>query len=106
MKLSFRAREDLLVRVPGMPPAIGQASMYVGREFDAKTRGYPASKQAYEVESDSDEGRRLIKLVRREGALWPADEQTAKACGVEFVSVEFKDGAYVARAARGVKEAS
>jgi hypothetical protein len=80
--------------VPGLVPAIGQAESYVGRTFDAKTRGNPATKEAFEIDSDSDAGRRLAKLCRRDACLWPADKATAEACGVEFVELEFRDGVW------------
>lgn len=78
----------------------GQAPQYVGRKFipgDGKTTGaqHPAVESAYETESETDEGRRLIQLTSRDAALWPADKETAAACGVEFVAVEVKDGVAV-----------
>jgi len=99
MKLRFHPRDDLLVRVPGFVPRVGQPDQYVGRRFDAEKHGHPASPTAYEVDADSDAGRRLAKLCRRDNALWPADKATADFCGVTFVPVEFQDGVFVPKSA-------
>lgn len=64
-------------------PQAGGAFRYVGREFDPNAAGekYPVSKTPYECDSDSPEGAYLAKCCR-EGDLIPADDATAKACGV------------------------
>ncbi len=93
--LKFYAKSNLLVRVPGATPLPGQPDLYVGRTFDPATRGYPAVNQPYEVDENTDSGRRLIRLTTIDGSLYPADEYTASICGVPFVSVEFKDGVFV-----------
>ena len=110
-KLRFFARNDAdgprLVTVPGSRPMRGQAAQYVGRKFipgDA-AKGvpaqFPATEAPHEADADSDEGRRLVKVTREDAALWPADKETAAACGVEFAAVEVKDGIAVpATAAR------
>lgn len=92
MKLRFHARDDgpegpMLVAVPYARPVTGQPPRYVGRKqiavmVDGKPT-YPRSDTPYECEENSDVGRRLVKLVRREGSLVPADDYTARACGVE-----------------------
>jgi hypothetical protein len=33
-------------------------------------------------------------ICKRDGALYPADAETAKACGVELPTVSFSDGAW------------
>jgi hypothetical protein len=100
VQLSFLAREDQLVRVPGIGRgAVGQPVPYVGRVFDAKTRGYPATEEPYVVDADSDSGRRLAELCRRDQSLWPANKETAEACGVEFVAVSFDAGVWARKAA-------
>lgn len=100
MQLKFYAREDQLVRMPGVGRgAPGQPVPYVGRAFDAKTRGYPATEEPYAVDADSDSGRRLAELCRRDQSLWPADKETAEACGVEFVVVAFDGGVWARKAA-------
>lgn len=107
-KLRFYAREDRLVYVPGSRPATGDAPRYVGRGFvpgkDGAAPQYPAKKDPYECDADSDAGRRLIERVQNDvrdgyGApLWPADKETAAACGVDFQSVSLVDGSWVAGA--------
>lgn len=94
-KLRFYAKGSATVSVPFSRLPIGQAASFVGRTFDPKARTYPATLEPYEVEANSDAGRRLVRLVRIDGDLWPADEATAAACGVPFVPVEIKDGVAV-----------
>lgn len=94
MKLRFYARDDLMVREVGDVPRVGQPTRYYGRTFDPQTRGYPATREAFEVESDSQDGEKCRKQCRK-GTLWAADEATASAIGVPFVAVEFVDGAWV-----------
>lgn len=110
MKLKFFAREDLLVTVPGSRPMRGQAPEYVGRKFipgDGTVGAqFPASEKPYECEADSDEGRRLVLLTRRDSALWPADKETADACGVEFSAVSVKDGVALPTQAVATKKSS
>jgi hypothetical protein len=97
MILKFYACEDTLVSVPG-PRAVGQPPRYVGRTFSpakaGKPAAHPADQEPYEVDSDTDEGRRMKLVCRRDGALYPADAETAKACCVEFVTPTFRDGAW------------
>lgn len=113
MKLSFYARGDHLVTVPGVSPQGDQHLPRVGRvgggdpigiaappnRRDGKpTQGRslpPASESPFVVEADSDAGRRLVKLTRRDASLWPADEETAAACGVAFVDLDFNDGEWL-----------
>src|SRR5688572_8707692 len=86
MKLRFYAKDDQLVSVPGAQPAMGQPPRYVGRKLEVKdgVPGYPGTGEAFECDEDSATGRRLVKLVRRENSLTPADAYTAAACGLEF----------------------
>jgi hypothetical protein len=96
--LSFHAKADCLVRVPGVIEIIGQAPHYVGRRLSRLSNGsfaYPAVDRPYQTEENSDVGRRLRKLASRDGSLWPADKETADACGVKFVPVEFANGEWV-----------
>lgn len=94
MKLKFFAREDLLVAYPGIMPVVGQPRLYVGRRFDPDTRSYPATSEGDTFDSDTPEGARVLMRARRNPSLWPADKETAIACGVEFVPVDLKDGVY------------
>lgn len=96
MKLRFFAREDLLVAYPGLTPVVGQPQRYVGRTFVAPHDGlgaaHPAKSEPDEFDADSEEGKRLIFRVRRNPCLWPADKETAAACGLQFTPVECLDG--------------
>lgn len=92
MKLSFFAKDDQLVTIPGAQPATGQAPRYVGRKLELRDGAphYPATTEAFECDSESDVGRRLVERVRNDvndgyGApLTPADKATADACGLDF----------------------
>lgn len=103
-QLAFYARGTLLVSHPTARRFVGQMPRYVGRVsslVDAngvKTGGFPATKQPFVCEEDSEIGRRLVKLCSRDQSLWPADEATARACRVPFTPVEFVDGEWVAKA--------
>ncbi len=107
MKLSFKAKGDLLVTEPGVPIITGSIPRYVNRKFVAPVKEkqgetvvtvkgacFPAVKEPLEVDSDSKDGARLIKLTRRDKCLWPADAPTAKACLVEYTPTKFADGAW------------
>lgn len=50
---------------------------------------YVATQEPFTVDKNTDLGRKLMRAVRREGSLWPADQETAKACGVSFKQVLF-----------------
>lgn len=102
--LKFYAKSDQLVRVPGAQPRPNQPDMYVGRNFDSTSRGYPATKEGHEVEENTDSGRRLTRLVQIDQCLWPADKDTARACCVEFIAVEFKDGSFVEKSKQSPKQ--
>jgi hypothetical protein len=104
MKLRFYARDDQLVPMPGVSPGVGQLPMYVGRRFDAETSSWPAVETAVEFDSDTSAGLRLIELTRRDGALWPADEQTAALCATQFTKVQFKAGVFTVAMAPAVAE--
>lgn len=111
--LKFYAREDALVRYPGIVAAFGQAPRYIGREFligeaergaDGKMRttkpaSHPATKDPAEFVDGTPEAE-AAKRHCRKGALWAADKATAAACGVAFVETEFKGGAWVAKSTK------
>jgi hypothetical protein len=102
--LRFYAREDQLVRETGIHPRIGDAARYYGRKFDTATRGYPAISEAFAVAEGGEDAPKCMKACRK-GALWPADEATASACGVKFVPVECVDGAWVAKTSKPASKA-
>lgn len=85
--------------VPNSRPTQGQAPRYVGRKHDPNgPTPFPAVDEPFCCDSDSDAGRRLMKLAKRDSSLFAADEATAKACGIGFVAIEFKDGAWTEKA--------
>jgi hypothetical protein len=68
--------------------------MYVGRYFDQPKRAYLTSKDGTEFDDsflDPGQVAKLKSACSRDAALWPADEQTAAACGVPFTPVEFDE---------------
>jgi hypothetical protein len=97
-KFRFVPRADMLVRIPYSVQFLNQPAPYIGRakaQLPDGSWGYPATPFPYEVEADSKEGKRLVALVRRDGCLLPFDEETAVACGVKFVAVEWVDGEWM-----------
>ncbi len=97
MTLKFYARGALLVYDPDRDKIEKQPPRYVGRKM-ARIKGqvsHPATEAGHECEADSNGGRRLIKLMRRDSSLWPANPDTAKACGVRFEAVNFQAGEWV-----------
>jgi len=107
MELSFLAKSSLLVAVPGTAQYAGQLARYVGREWEDTRHAYVASKEPYKVDSDSDDGRRLSKLMRRESSLLPGDQATAEYFGLPFVQHQNVEGEWVPSApiAREVRAA-
>jgi hypothetical protein len=94
MTLSFHAKPSHLVQWPGHKQP-GQIHDYVGRrtvQLQDGTIAHTATSEAATVDARSAEGRRLTKITRRDGSLWPADKPTAKAAGVPFVAVELRGG--------------
>jgi hypothetical protein len=108
--LRFHARPGHVLSWPGMKFA-GQFARYVGRstklERDASGAvtaiSHPAIAEAVEVDPQSkdktlrDRAARLLRLmaIEVEKPLIPADEATAKFCGVPFVPVELHDGEWL-----------
>jgi hypothetical protein len=108
--LRFHARPGHVLSWPGMKFA-GQFARYVGRstklERDASgvvtAISHPAIAEPVEVDPQSkdktqrDRAARLLRLmaIETEKPLLPADEATAKFCGVPFVPVELHDGEWL-----------
>ena len=107
MELKFCAREDLLVNLkPGVTLGIGQMIPRVNREPDGNG-GYPASEKPFCCDSESAIGKYLVRRMvraKKQPPLWPADEQTAKACGVKYQPIEFKDGEWLPKAPEPPKQ--
>ncbi len=107
MKLKFHSRRDHKVAWPGANFS-GQPPRYIGRSWlagDGKSAAavHPASKDADEVDTETTASADVehIKRQCRKGGLWPADRETATACGVEFASVtQDADGEWIAGSAK------
>jgi hypothetical protein len=98
MTLSFYPRGGAPVRIPGAIQIVGEPAMYVGRTkaaIDGGRFAYPADGRPFRCKPGSATAQRLMKLLRRDQALWPADKETAEHCGVEFVPVSLVDGEWV-----------
>lgn len=95
--LKFFARDGHILAWPGQNVS-GGSRRYIGRDTNVIQKDgetvdilHPAQEKPVEIESSSEAGQRILRLFRieDEAPLWPADEATAKACGVPFVSVKF-----------------
>jgi hypothetical protein len=110
LQLKFVAAPERCAHWPGLK-ATGQAVDYVGRDFvrGDKDKGlaasHPASKEPVKVDSDSEDGRRFVKLCRR-GDLLAHDKATAEMCGVGFVELEHAIDGWVPKAVSGGKKDS
>jgi len=96
MKLRFYARPGFVLSMPG-PKVAGTAPKSIGRTLRVEEQviSNPAVKEAVEIESSTQEGRRIIRVMRCDAPdypLWPADKGTADVCGVPYVDVEHVDG--------------
>lgn len=102
MKLRFHPAPGKLVRIPGAVAQVGVPAPYVGRVL--ADRAYVATAEPFEVEADTDAGRRLVKLARRDRSLLPADKATATAVGLPFVEVSLgSDGEFHRAASKSRK---
>lgn len=111
MQLKFYARGAHLVSYPRSQRE-GQRPRYIARSMEAPLSGehagaYPPAEDGFTCESATFVGRRLLRVMNRSHAsgdlaLWPADEATARACGVPFVATEFVSGEHIPCAPRPV----
>ena len=111
MKLRFYAKPGHVCHWPAAMRVTGQVYPYVGRDLvpgnpaSGIAVSHPAKKEPVEIDDEHPDqdtrvrAERLKELTRRDGALWPADEATAAACGVDFVAVEMRDGEWQPKAA-------
>jgi hypothetical protein len=113
MKLRFYTGKGL-ARFPGSASA-GQYPHYIGRVREPVMvdghATWPATTEPseYNVVPTTPQGAMLSARfadLARVKSIFPADQETATALGVEFVAVEVVDGAVVERAAARVKRAS
>ena len=103
MKIKLVAKDDQMVAMPGTAQFAGQVARFINREWDEKLHAFPAVAEPYEVDSDSDEGRRLMKITRRDRALSPHDQASADVIGVPFVPLKFNAGVWVTAPAKTQK---
>jgi hypothetical protein len=112
MKLRFYARPGYMFSLPGVRVA-GSMPRYIGRtvRVEGKTILNAPLPEPATIDSETPEGKRVLRVMACDAPdypLWPADENTARACGVPYVDVELTDGEWqpkskqpkVARAAR------
>lgn len=94
-QLRFYAKADLLVSYPQTMLMRGNPAKYVGREYSDRT--YVASKYPACFDPGTKEAERVLKILRTESPtpLWAADIATAKACGIPFIMIDFKDGEWL-----------
>lgn len=114
MILRFYAKADLPVPLPGQSTTHGAPVGFVGRTQIMGTAvnskgdtvpqaGYPATEKPYEVDSESDAGRRLRLICWRDESLYPADKETAEHCQVKFTDVVFSNGTWAEKPAKAAK---
>lgn len=97
MILRFYAKGDALCPVPGQGAVHGAPLNYVGRrpqQLPSGQMAYPATEEPFEIDSESDAGRRLKLICWRDGDVYPADKSTAEHCQVRFASLAFNNGVW------------
>lgn len=90
MKLAFYARPGHSC-YPAGKKFPGQRNAYIGQAWKKLKDGRVAlihSKEPAEFEAGTEGGDRAMKHCQ-DGSLWPADDATARHCGVPFVDVEY-----------------
>lgn len=84
MELKFVAPGTTLVPIPGVTYRTGQAARRVGARWDADLQKYVLTNRPHVVRKSDLEHAMSLKRLTRKGQLWPADADTARACGVRF----------------------
>jgi len=85
--LRFYARADHVVAVPGNEDPVGRRD---GRSTKSgQNIGYYLPRDDHVVVQPR--ATQALITACQAGQLWPADEQTARACGVEFVSLVYAE---------------
>lgn len=90
-RLKFVPRAGAHPRLPGK----GRGDMpYFGRTVSVEDAAkgkprYPATEEIASVKAGTEEATRLIQLCKRDGDVLPADAETAKAIGAEFVPLAY-----------------
>lgn len=95
MKLKFKAKAGHNCYLPGTK-FIGQINHYIGQQYvtEGKVTQLVHDKEPAVFDSHSKEGKRAVKHCKNH-SLYPADEQTAKFCGVPFIPLTYKDGQWI-----------
>lgn len=97
--LKFRAKPGMSTPWPNSHVG-GQVRRFIGRQYDAEKRAYPASDEPTQVDEKDEDAVHIIRRCSR-GELWAADESTARACDVAFVDLaRDEDGEWIAAAAK------
>ena len=87
MKLSFYAKAGRVLTAPyGTQRNHGQSPARVGRG-----EGLRATQEPFTCDSDSMEGKEVVRVVRQDGDLWCADQETADFVGTPFVPVTYDE---------------
>lgn len=101
MTLRFYARHDHRVLYPGLKTPAGQPPIYLGRDFiraaDGKPAMAPATQAAIECKFGDPVANRIIRLMTIDAVDAPffcADEQTANATGLPYLSPVFEEGVW------------
>jgi hypothetical protein len=104
----FYAKPGHVVALQGQN-IVGQMRRYLGRSHKLTEGGitHAAKAEAVDVDPSSSLGRKISRLfaIESDAPLWPADEATARALGVLFVSTELKDGEWQKKATSTEKKA-
>ncbi len=91
-RLKFVPRAGLLVphpsRGPGDNPHAGRSIVV---DEATKTISNPVHEDGIDVLEGTYEANRFVELCRRDGDVHPADEYTAKKCGVPFVPLRQRE---------------
>ena len=99
MKLSFYARREHRCNArPGAGGVHGQAIKYIGVNWDDAKKCAVPSPEPFTFEADRSPTSKALaaKLLqqmcsvngRKDPPLWPADEETARACGRPFIKTK------------------
>jgi hypothetical protein len=98
MQLRFFARPGHVLRLPGPKPQ-GQFVPAVGRSKRVAAHGIelPAQVNPTECDLSSDRGKLVARRCRQtplDPPVWAADQETARALGIQHVEVEYVDGEF------------
>jgi hypothetical protein len=91
-RLKFVPRAGILVPYPGRGPGdIPHAGRKIVVDEVSKSISAPVHEDGIDVLEGTAEADRFIQLCRRDGDVHPADEYTARTCGVPFVPLRQRE---------------